>query len=50
MSTTEVPADVDRLLRAVADGYELIAQLRTLTSDPDPDVRSEALLRLSHLR
>ncbi|CAN3977755.1 hypothetical protein KPATCC21470_0378 [Kitasatospora purpeofusca] len=29
---------------------ELIAQLRTLTSDPDPDVRSEALLRLSHLR
>ncbi len=31
-------------------GDELIAQLRTLTSDPDPDVRSEALLRLSRLR
>ncbi|MFB7264026.1 hypothetical protein ACFCXH_18025 [Streptomyces nojiriensis] len=32
------------------DGAELIAQLRTLTSDTDPDVRNEALLRLSHLR
>ncbi len=33
-----------------ADGDELAVQLRTLTSDPDPDVRSEALLRLSRLR
>ncbi|MEV0190639.1 hypothetical protein AB0I39_19130 [Kitasatospora purpeofusca] len=32
------------------DGDDLIAQLRTLTSDTDPDVRGEALLRLSHLR
>ncbi|MET9952437.1 DUF2332 family protein [Streptomyces sp. NPDC006339] len=29
---------------------ELITQLRTLTSDTDPEVRNEALLRLSHLR
>ncbi|MEW1640400.1 hypothetical protein AB0469_40950 [Streptomyces sp. NPDC093801] len=33
------------------DGDELIAQLRTLaSSDPDPEVRSEAALRLSRLR
>lgn len=31
-------------------GVELIAQLRTLASDKDPDVRYEALLRLSRLR
>lgn len=30
-------------------GVELIAQLRTLASDPDPEVRNEALLRLSRL-
>ncbi|MGW7025941.1 hypothetical protein ACWGFX_01905 [Streptomyces xanthophaeus] len=30
-------------------GDQLIAQLRTLTSDADPDVRSEALLRLARL-
>lgn len=32
------------------DGDELIAQLRTLATDRDPDVRSEALLRLTRLR
>ncbi|MFD8805253.1 hypothetical protein [Streptomyces sp. NPDC059597] len=31
-------------------GAELITQLRTLASDPDPEVRDEALLRLSQLR
>ncbi|MFC8953642.1 hypothetical protein ACFT8P_13545 [Streptomyces sp. NPDC057101] len=31
-------------------GVELITQLRTLTSDSDPEVRNEALLRLSRLR
>ena len=31
-------------------GGELITQLRTLTSDTDPEVRNEALLRLSRLR
>ncbi|MET8038754.1 hypothetical protein [Streptomyces sp. NPDC005345] len=29
---------------------ELIVQLRTLTADRDPDVRNEALLRLTRLR
>ncbi|MFG3044543.1 hypothetical protein ACGFZR_06390 [Streptomyces sp. NPDC048241] len=32
------------------DGDELITQLRTLASDGDPEVRNEALLRLSRLR
>lgn len=32
------------------DGDELITQLRTLASDRDPEVRNEALLRLSRLR
>ncbi|MEU9859888.1 hypothetical protein AB0D99_03375 [Streptomyces sp. NPDC047971] len=32
------------------DGVELITQLRTLTSDADPEVRDEALSRLSRLR
>ncbi|MFZ3468928.1 hypothetical protein ACODT3_32495 [Streptomyces sp. 4.24] len=32
------------------DGDELIAQLRTLATDTDPDVRNEARLRLTHLR
>ncbi|MFF1414465.1 hypothetical protein ACFVX6_32540 [Streptomyces sp. NPDC058289] len=32
------------------DGEEMIAQLRTLTADRDPDVRNEALLRLTRLR
>lgn len=31
-------------------GVELIRQLRARTSDTDPEVRSEALLRLSRLR
>ncbi|WP_285543997.1 MULTISPECIES: hypothetical protein [Streptomyces] len=31
-------------------GDELITQLRTLTSDTDPKIRSEALLRLSRMR
>ncbi|MFJ3876814.1 hypothetical protein ACIPW5_05080 [Streptomyces sp. NPDC090077] len=31
-------------------GSELTAQLRTLAADTDPDVRGEALLRLSRLR
>ncbi|MFE2149151.1 hypothetical protein ACFXAO_03835 [Streptomyces lavendulae] len=32
------------------DGDELIAQLRTLAADQDPDVRNEAQLRLTSLR
>lgn len=32
------------------DGDELIVQLRTLAADRDPDVRNEALLRLTRLR
>ncbi|MFE9794129.1 hypothetical protein ACFYRL_20550 [Streptomyces goshikiensis] len=32
------------------DGDELIVQLRTLAADRDPDVRSEAQLRLTYLR
>ncbi|MCX5129914.1 hypothetical protein OG898_28725 [Streptomyces sp. NBC_00193] len=32
------------------DRAELIAELRTLAVDRNPDVRSEALLRLTHLR
>ncbi|WP_158820928.1 MULTISPECIES: hypothetical protein [unclassified Streptomyces] len=32
------------------DGDELITQLRALTSDPDPEVRNEAMLRLSRCR
>ncbi|MCX4683007.1 aminoglycoside phosphotransferase family protein [Kitasatospora purpeofusca] len=37
MSTTEVPADVDRLLRAVADGYELLG-VRSLSRAGHPAV------------
>ncbi|MET9699542.1 hypothetical protein ABZY31_21815 [Streptomyces sp. NPDC006529] len=42
--------DCDPRWTGEEDSSELIAQLRTLASDQDPDVRSEALLRLSSCR
>ncbi|MGG8406541.1 hypothetical protein ACM614_07875 [Streptomyces sp. 12297] len=42
--------DCDPRWATGVDADSLIAQLRTLTSDKDPDVRNEALLRLASLR
>ncbi|MCB5166569.1 hypothetical protein LG634_17210 [Streptomyces bambusae] len=42
--------DCDHRWVTGADGGELLGRLRELATDADPEVRSEALLRLSRLR